>query len=91
MKRIIDGQTYNTDTATQVFFESADDPSMAWWALYQTRHGAFFKVLVDHDVRIREAPSWMLSKERRDWRWLIRRRWGRLRRVALSMPTASVR
>lgn len=49
MKRIIDGQTYNTDTATQVFFESADDPSMAWWALYQTRHGAFFKVLVDHD------------------------------------------
>jgi HicB family len=49
MKRIIDGQTYNTDTATEVFLESAEDPSMAWWAIYQTRHGAFFKVLVDHD------------------------------------------
>lgn len=50
MKRIIRGQTYNTDTATEVFTDSAPDPSsMAWWGLYQTRHGAFFKVLVDHD------------------------------------------
>lgn len=49
MKRIINGQTYNTDTATEVFIENAAEPSMAWWALYQTRHGAFFKVLVDHN------------------------------------------
>jgi hypothetical protein len=49
MKRIIDGKSYNTDTATLVFSEGAPEPSMAWWALYQTRHGAFFKVLVDHD------------------------------------------
>ena len=33
----------------------AGDPSMAWWALYQTRHGAFFKVLVDHDG---ETTTW---------------------------------
>jgi predicted HicB family RNase H-like nuclease len=49
MKRIIGGQTYNTDTATEVFSESAPEPSMGWWALYQTRHNAFFKVVVDHD------------------------------------------
>ena len=49
MKRIIDGKTYNTQTASQVFSEDAPDPSMGWWGLYQTRHGAFFKIVVDHD------------------------------------------
>lgn len=48
MKRIIDGLTYNTDTATEVFSEGSDYSS-AWWGIYQTRHGAFFKVVVDHD------------------------------------------
>lgn len=50
MKRIIDGKTYNIDTATCVFLDAPDDGfSGAWWGLYQTRHGAFFKVVVDHD------------------------------------------
>jgi predicted DNA binding CopG/RHH family protein len=49
VKRIIGGKSYNTDTATEVFSESASEPSMGWWALYQTRHGAFFKLVVDHD------------------------------------------
>jgi predicted DNA binding CopG/RHH family protein len=48
MKRIIDGITYNTDTATEVFsFENAY--SGAWFGVYQTRHGAFFSVKCEHD------------------------------------------
>lgn len=50
MKRIIDGKTYNTDTATRVAEGGPPDPSdLAGWELYQTRHGAFFMVTVDHD------------------------------------------
>ncbi len=49
MKRIIGGRTYNTRTATRLTGGEAGDPSMGWWGLYQTRHGAFFKVRVDHD------------------------------------------
>jgi hypothetical protein len=49
MKRIIGGQTYNTDTATLVAKSERGHPdSFAWWALYQTRHGAFFRIAVDH-------------------------------------------
>ena len=48
MKRIIDGKTYNTDTATEVLCENFHG-YMNWWGLYQTRHGAFFKVIVDMD------------------------------------------
>src|SRR5688572_13921213 len=50
MKRIIDGVTYDTATATEVFNgQSQSVHSMAWWALYQNRHGAFFNVICDHD------------------------------------------
>ncbi|CAJ3093702.1 Uncharacterised protein [Burkholderia pseudomallei] len=50
MKRIINGRTYNIATATRVFEDGPyDNMSMAWWGLYQTRHGEFFKVIVDHD------------------------------------------
>jgi predicted HicB family RNase H-like nuclease len=50
MKRIIDGQTYNTETATQVFVTRPGNHfSDAWWGLYQTRAGAFFKVVVNND------------------------------------------
>lgn len=50
MKRIINGKTYNVATATPVFEDGPDDGfSMAWWGLYQTRHGEFFKVMIDHD------------------------------------------
>jgi predicted DNA binding CopG/RHH family protein len=48
MKRIIDGTTYDTDTATEVY-SAENQYSGAWWAMYQTRHGAFFKVVCDHD------------------------------------------
>ena len=44
MKRIIDGITYDTDTATKVF---TDANSAFFWTLYQTRHGAFFMVSPD--------------------------------------------
>ena len=49
MKRIIDGKTYNTDTATRVTGGDNSLYSDAWWGLYQTRHGAFFQIVVDHD------------------------------------------
>ena len=49
MKRIIDGKSYNTETATEVVGGDNSEYSNAWWGLYQTRHGAFFKVVVDHD------------------------------------------
>jgi predicted HicB family RNase H-like nuclease len=48
MKRIINGKTYNTDTATQVAY-SENKYSDAWAGLYQTRHGAFFLIRVGHD------------------------------------------
>jgi predicted HicB family RNase H-like nuclease len=48
MKRIIDGKTYNTQTATEVVGGNSEH-SCGWWGMYQTRHGAFFKVIVDHD------------------------------------------
>lgn len=44
-KRIIDGKTYNTETATQIagFRDDEDDvPWMSGRYLYQNRHGAFF-------------------------------------------------
>ena len=48
MKRIIKGITYNTDTATRVTGGDNQPWSDAWWGLYQTRHGAFFEVVVGH-------------------------------------------
>lgn len=48
MKRIIDGVTYNTDTATRIA-DGGSETSFAGWELYQTRHGAFFMVTTDHD------------------------------------------
>jgi predicted HicB family RNase H-like nuclease len=44
MKRIIDGKTYDTDTATEVFRPGGNPLNGAWWGMYQTRHGAFFEV-----------------------------------------------
>ncbi|HEV7997904.1 MAG TPA: hypothetical protein VGP52_16785 [Stellaceae bacterium] len=53
MKRIIGGTTYDTATATEVFYQSHDH-SEAWWGLYQTRHGAFFKVVCQYDGETHE-------------------------------------
>ena len=47
MKRIINGKTYNTATATEVFVNDHHS-SGAWWSLHQTRYGEFFEVVVDH-------------------------------------------
>ena len=55
MKRIIDGQSYNTETSTEVFVvEHPHFGSDAWFGLFQTRAGAFFKIRVDHDAEILE-------------------------------------
>ena len=53
MKRIIGGTTYDTATATEVFYQRHDH-SEAWWGLYQTRHGAFFKVVCQYDGETHE-------------------------------------
>jgi hypothetical protein len=48
VKRVIQGTTYDTDTAQEV--TGGESPhSMGWWGLYRTQSGAFFKVVVDHD------------------------------------------
>jgi predicted DNA binding CopG/RHH family protein len=52
MKRIIEGVTYDTDTATEVFSAgglTGDMMSVTHWHLFQTRHGAFFKVVCEPD------------------------------------------
>jgi hypothetical protein len=54
LKRIIEGKTYNTATATEVFSVSNGGMSDAWFGLFQTRHGAFFKVKADHDGSLLE-------------------------------------
>ena len=50
MKRIMNGVTYNTDTATRVAGDGAANLlSMGGWDMYQTRHGAFFMVVTGPD------------------------------------------
>jgi hypothetical protein len=54
MKRIIKGQAYNTETSTTVFVLGHASghthwQSDGWFGLYQTRLGAFFKIMMDHD------------------------------------------
>ena len=49
MKRVIQGKSYNTETATEIVMIHHPEFSDGWWALYQTRHGAFFEVRVNHD------------------------------------------
>ena len=53
MKRIINGTAYDTETATEVFCQTHEH-SEAWWGLYQTRHGAFFKVVCQYDGETHE-------------------------------------
>jgi hypothetical protein len=50
VRKIIDGKAYDTDTATEVAGgDYGDEPSQAWWRLYQTRAGAWFEVAAGHD------------------------------------------
>lgn len=69
-KRIIDGKTYNTETATFIgFFEDDEGPGIEE-SLFKTRHGAFFLHLFDPDrpderikpLRIEEAQKWVEEK-----------------------------
>lgn len=46
MKKIIEGKTYNTETATRIaeeLFSNPHDAGMIFNELYQTRHGAYFR------------------------------------------------
>ena len=55
MKKIINGRSYDTETATRVAYgDHGHEMSQAWWALYRTRQGAFFEVVADHDGSLQE-------------------------------------
>jgi hypothetical protein len=48
VRRIVDGIAYDTETATRIVGDN-HQWSEAWWGLYRTNKGAFFKIVVDHD------------------------------------------
>jgi predicted HicB family RNase H-like nuclease len=69
-KRIIDGKTYNTETATFIYdVEYEDGCSMGGQSLYQTRFGAFFLVsdsaTFEDDTNLSIAP--ISATEAQDW------------------------
>jgi hypothetical protein len=50
MKRIINGQSYDTETAELIASGDHDhEASQAWWSLYRNRNGALFEVYAGHD------------------------------------------
>jgi TIR domain len=49
MRVIVDGIAYDTDKATEIVGGDNSQWSGAWWGLYRTPTGAFFKIVVDHD------------------------------------------
>jgi hypothetical protein len=49
VRRIIDGIAYDTDTSTEVIGGDNAAWSNAWWGLYRTQSGTFFRVVIDHD------------------------------------------
>jgi hypothetical protein len=50
MKRIINGQSYDTETAELIASGDHDhEASQVWWSLYRNRNGAFFEVYAGHD------------------------------------------
>lgn len=50
MKKIIDGITYDTDTAKRIASgDHGEEISQASWHLYQTSSGAYFEAEFDHD------------------------------------------
>lgn len=48
MRKVINGIAYDTETSTEVFAISSEH-THDFWAVYQTRHGAFFKVRTAFD------------------------------------------
>ncbi|MDR3436315.1 hypothetical protein [Telmatospirillum sp.] len=49
MRRVIEGKAFDTKSATEVVSGDNSPMSDAWWGLYRTKDGVFFKVVVDHD------------------------------------------
>jgi hypothetical protein len=49
VRLIIDGIAYDTDRATEVVGGDNAQCSNAWWGLYRTQNGTFFRIVVDHD------------------------------------------
>lgn len=71
MKRIIDGVTYNTDTATLVASSSETDEdvgTVAEYSLYQNRAGVYFNVdEITTTYRARDGET----KERTNYEWSV--------------------
>jgi|GEM_PF-711054 len=56
MKWIIEGVTYDTETATEIATGDHDhELSQAWWTLYRTGAGAYFEVVGGHDGSVEEC------------------------------------
>lgn len=66
-KRIIDGKTYNTETATLVYEVPRHEDHPLYDGLYQTKHGAFFLYWYDMD---REAGDIKPFSDEDAQRWL---------------------
>jgi predicted DNA binding CopG/RHH family protein len=65
-KRIIDGKTYNTDTATLVHELCANPTGEQYEGLYQTKHGAFFLRWYDAGYGAGDVKP-MADDEARKW------------------------
>jgi hypothetical protein len=49
VRQIVDGIAYDTDTAIKITGGDNGHWSDAWWGLYRTESGTFFKIVVGHD------------------------------------------
>jgi hypothetical protein len=66
MKRIIQGITYDTETAISIARGDHDHPaSSACWILYQTSQGAFFEVATGHGGEIEDFKPLTAAQARR--------------------------
>src|ERR1700733_4261087 len=67
MKRIIQGVSYDTETATEIASgDHGHEMSQAWWTLYRTNPGgAFFEVVAGHDGVVEEFKLLTEAQARR--------------------------
>jgi hypothetical protein len=66
VKRIVDGVTYDTETATKIATgDHGHELSQAWWTLYQTSQGSFFEVVAGHDGVVEEFNPLTNNQARR--------------------------
>jgi hypothetical protein len=66
-KRIIDGKTYNTETATEIIGWDDDEPFGSGVYLYQTRFGAFFLYQFSEAMDWIETITPLTPEEARAW------------------------